>query len=52
MMGFCLYGRCDGIMMGRWVTDGPGVVVMSRAASRQCGVLSVASIHDGIIVRS
>jgi hypothetical protein len=59
----CLQGRImmkssascdchDWIMMRLWAVDGPWVMVVSRAASRQRGVLPVASICDGIVVRS
>jgi hypothetical protein len=39
-------------MTRHWAADGPWVMVMSCAASRQCEVLPVASVHDGVMIGS
>jgi hypothetical protein len=39
-------------MTRHWATDGPWVMVMSCAASRQCKVLPVASVCDGVVIGS
>jgi hypothetical protein len=46
------YGCRDGIVTRLRAVDGPWVVVVSRAASRQCGVLPPTVSRDGIVGRS
>jgi hypothetical protein len=45
-------GHHDGIVTRLWAVDGPWVVVVSHATSRQRGVLPLTASRDGIVVQS